>query len=143
MANTLRHTGIVVDDIEKHFELWTNIMGFKVISDNIESGSQIESILGVPNVKVRTVKLRDNLEQVIELLYFETPKSPEKEVVNTNSLGITHIAIKTDSIDTLKDSLLTFGFRCVSEPVLSPNGAVKVGYFALNGTFFLEIVEVL
>ena len=75
MANTLRHTGIVVDDIEKHFELWTNIMGFKVISDNIESGSQIESILGIPNVKVRTVKLSDDLEQVIELLCLYTPKS--------------------------------------------------------------------
>ena len=70
MANTFRHTGIVVDDIEKHLELWTKIMGFKVISDNIESGSQIESILGLPNVKVRTVKLSDDLELVIELLYF-------------------------------------------------------------------------
>ena len=57
MANTLRHTGIVVTDIEKHISLWTVIMGFSVISDNLESGSQIESILGIPDVKVRTVKL--------------------------------------------------------------------------------------
>ena len=143
MANTLRHTGIVVDDIEKHFELWTKIMGFKVISDNVESGFQIDSILGIPDVKVRTVKLSDDLEQVIELLYFETPKSPAKEVIRTNSLGITHVAIKTDSMKKLKESLIDFGFHCVNDPVVSPNGSVKVGYFALDGTFLLEIVEVL
>ena len=68
MANTLRHTGIVVTDIEKHISLWTAIMGFSVISDNLESGSQIESILGIPDVKVRTVKLIDDLKQTIEYL---------------------------------------------------------------------------
>ena len=143
MANTLRHTGIVVTDIEKHISLWTAIMGFSVISDNLESGSQIESILGIPDVKVRTVKLVDDLSQTIELLYFENPKSPTKDKIGTNSLGITHVAIKTDSMKKLKESLINFGFHCVSEPVVSPNGSFKVGYFALDGSFFLEIVEVL
>jgi hypothetical protein len=143
MANTLRHTGIVVTDIEKHISLWTAIMGFSVISDNLESGSQIESILGIPDVKVRTVKLIDDLKQTIELLYFENPKSPTKDKIGTNSLGITHVAVKTDSMTKLKDSLIDFGFHCVNDPVVSPNGSVKVGYFALDGSFFLEIVEVL
>ena len=68
MANTLRHTGIVVTDIEKHISLWTAIMGFSVISDNLESGSQIESILGIPDVKVRTVKLIDDLKFKIPVI---------------------------------------------------------------------------
>ena len=142
MNNTIRHTGIVVLEIEKHKNFWIDIIGFEEISDVIESGNSIEKILGMPNVLVRTIKVKDQLGQVLELLGFINPLPIKNAAVEVNSVGITHVAITTDDFNTLADELSDFGFDKLHDPVLSPDHKFKVAYFNFEDIYFLEVVEV-
>ena len=53
----IRHTGIVVSDIDKALHFYNKLLGFEIVKDMWESGEFIDNILGFQKVKVRTVKM--------------------------------------------------------------------------------------
>ena len=67
----IRHTGLVTKDINKSLFFWTKLIGFKVKSDQIESGKILDKVLGYKNVRVRVIKALDQKSNgMLELLYF-------------------------------------------------------------------------
>ena len=44
---TLRHVGLIVDNIEKSLELYEGIFGFKPRIDQVESGPFYEHLTGI------------------------------------------------------------------------------------------------
>ena len=67
---SIRHTGIVVTDIEKSIDFYRQYFGFEVQKDMIESGEYIDNFCSLEGVKVRTVKMALENGDMIELLDF-------------------------------------------------------------------------
>ena len=57
MIINIRHTGIVVNDLEKMANFYRHL-GFKDESRLVEKGSFIEQVVNIPLVKIEWIKLR-------------------------------------------------------------------------------------
>ena len=140
-VRNIRHTGIVVTDIERSIDFYTNILGFKIEKDLNECGKYIDIFLGLEGVKVRTVKMSLNNSGMIELLYYETHSEKPDETRRINSIGCSHIALTVDNLENMYKKILDCGLTFISPPHKSPDGLAKVAFCKdLDGTY-LELVE--
>ena len=97
-----------------------------------ESGPHIDSMMGLSDVCVTTVKLAAEGGSMVELLKFNSHKDKDKWVGMPFTTGITHIALTLSDIDKAAAKMKDFGVRFPADPQLSPDGKVKVIYaFAL------------
>ena len=94
----IRHSGIVTKNLDKSLKFWCGILKFKIKKDINESGKNLSDIFGLKNVKVRTIKLSDEKNNLIELLYFYNAPKVTKNLFFPYSLGITHISITVKNI---------------------------------------------
>ena len=141
MANTARHVGIVVKDIAKTTDFWTNLIGFKLHIDAIEQFPYIDELLGIPNPGLRTVKLIDENGFIIELLEFANYPAKDNWEGNLAATGLTHIALTVDDLESLTTKLKENNYKFISEIKKSPNGAVKVVFVKGPEGLMLELVE--
>jgi catechol 2,3-dioxygenase-like lactoylglutathione lyase family enzyme len=141
MANTTRHVGIVVKDLAKTTDFWTNLLGFKLQIDAIEQSPYIDELLGIPNPGLRTVKLIDENGFIIELLKFANYPAKDSWEGNLASTGLTHISLTVRDLDSLTSKLKENDYKFISEVKNSPNGAVKVVFVTGPEGLMLELVE--
>jgi catechol 2,3-dioxygenase-like lactoylglutathione lyase family enzyme len=141
MANTTRHVGIVVKDLAKTSEFWVNLIGFRIHADAIEQSPYIDELLGIENPGLRTVKLIDENDFIIELLEFSNYPSQEKWAGNLATTGLTHIALTVNDLETLTAKLKENGYELVSNIKKSPNGLVNVVFVTGPESLILELVE--
>ena len=142
MILNLRHTGIVVYDLEQSLKFYESNFGFKITKRMEETGHFICKILGLENLKVITVKMTINDNQMIELLDFTTHK---KKLLKRfiNDIGPTHIAFTVVDVDKLYYDFSSKGIKFISKPYTSPDGYAKVAFcLAPEGTY-IELVELL
>ena len=141
MKSSIRHTGIVVQDIEKSLTFWTKIMGFNILKKMDESGDYIDKITGLNKVKLETYKLIDKNGNIIELLKFLSHPGKKSWDGSSNSTGITHLALNVDSIEYFLRTFNNFGYINNVNPQISPDGKVKVVYVNGPEGIILELVE--
>ena len=67
----IRHTGLVTKDINKSLQFWNKFLKFKIFKKMDESGKLIDQIMLYKNVRVKTYKLADKNNFLLELLYFK------------------------------------------------------------------------
>jgi catechol 2,3-dioxygenase-like lactoylglutathione lyase family enzyme len=114
MLLNLRHSAIVVRDLNKALNFYKDFLGLKVITTKLEKGKYIESLLGIPNIKVTTVKLgttEKNSLILLELYHFE-------DGMAITLGGFHHISFTVNDIKTLRMFLLGKGIIPISEPQL-------------------------
>ncbi|MCK4325784.1 VOC family protein [bacterium] len=142
MIKNIRHTGIVVKDLEASLHFYRDLLGFRVTKQMEESGSYINNILALRGVKVTTVKMELPDDQMIELLqYHSHPR--ERKPREICDIGIEHIGFTVDDLDSEYDRLTAEGVLFNAPPQLSPDGYAKVTFcIAPEGTF-VELVEVI
>jgi hypothetical protein len=145
MSASLRHVGIVVTKVEDWVSFLTFTLGFQIWIDQIEKGKFISQLLGIPNVEVRTIKLRDAKGGVIELLHFLSPESNQDEYWprEPNSRGITHIAIEVGSINDVLEKLRVEDLFPIGPPQVSDNGGAIVCYLRGPEQVLVELVEII
>lgn len=145
MSSSLRHVGIVVTKLEDWIHFLTLSLGFQIWVDQIEKGKFISQLLGIPNVEVRTIKLRDAKGGVIELLHFLSPKRNHDECWprEPNSQGITHIAIEVDSIYDVLERVKVKDLFPIGPPQVSDNGGAIVCYLRGPEQVLVELVEII
>ena len=141
MINGVRHIGIVVNDIENAIKFWVNLLGFKVVIDQIEEGEFIDKLLGLNNVSVRTVKLGAQDGSLVELLYFISHKSLPTWDGNAYKTGLTHIALNVKDISSTVSILELNGYNQVNRYQNSLNGKVLVCYVQGFEGLLIELVE--
>jgi len=135
----IRHTGIVVSDIDKSLHFYNELLGFKIVKDMREVGPFVDKILGLSGVSVRTIKM-DAGGSLIELLYFKShPVGSQPRSIT--SLGCTHIALTVDNLDDCFKMLKEANTFFVSEPQVSPDGNAKVAFCKDPDGTFIELVE--
>lgn len=141
MNMRLRHVGIVVKDLRYCERFWTDLMGFKVITRLEESGDYIEDIIDLKSVVLTTVKLKDDNDNIIELLKFHSHKNLHNPTVKPFSYGITHIALDVENLNLKLKEFNDFGLKAPMEGVNPPNSNVKVKYVRGPENILLELVE--
>ena len=142
MIKDIRHTGIVVFDLDRSMHFYMEKLGFKVLKRMNESGSFIDQILGLENIEVTTVKMVIKNNQMIELLDFTMNKKVMKEK-NINDIGPTHLAFTVDDVDKMYSDFIGDGIEFISNPKISPDGYAKVAFCKAPEGTFIELVELL
>ena len=137
-----RHAGIVVSDIKKSLNFYKNMLGLKVVKDAIEVGTFIDSIQGLKNVKVNTVKMVAEDGGMIELLYFHShPEKPRERPFT--EIGASHVAFTVDNLDDEYERLLKHNIKFNCKPMVSPDGFAKVSFCRDPDGTLIELVEIL
>lgn len=143
MISAIRHTGLVVADLERALHFWCNALGFKAVKQMDESGPHIDAMMGLQDVRVTTAKLAAPDGNLIELLHFHShPDRPQWDG-KPYSTGFTHIALTVEDLDQLVTKLALEGVRFPAPPQFSPDGYAKVIYAQGPEGVLLELVEVL
>ena len=143
MISAIRHTGLVVADLERSLLLWCNVLGFKLVKQMDESGPHIDAMLGLRDVRVTTAKLAAPDGNLIELLHFLSHPDQPRWNGKPYSTGFTHIALTVEDLDKLVIRLTQEGVSFPAPPQCSPEGFVKVIYGKGPEGVLLELVEIL
>ena len=128
MTIKIRHTGLVVSNLERALIFWRDIIGFTVERKGVD---------------LTTVKMSDHSGAIIELLHFKSHPDEEKWMGQPFSTGFTHIALTVDDIDRQCQKLRDFGVQFPAEPQYSPDGLVRVIYCTAPEGILLELVQVI
>lgn len=143
MISSIRHTGLVVSDLDRALAFWTGLMNFKVVRQMDESGPHIDAMMGLEGVRVTTAKLTAPDGGMLELLHFKSHSDKPSWNGTPFSTGFTHIALSVSNLDELCSKLVDAGASFPAPPQYSPDGAVKVIYCRGPEGILLELVEVL
>ncbi len=137
----IRHTGIVVSNMETSLRFYRDILGMAVWEDATTEGAYIESLTAVPGARIWTVKLRTRDGGSIELLkYLNRPEETPPRVQSCH-LGCNHVALQVENLDGLYWKLLHEGIEFHAPPSVSPTGRFKVAYCRDPEGVILELVE--
>jgi catechol 2,3-dioxygenase-like lactoylglutathione lyase family enzyme len=143
MITQIRHTGLVVANLEAALHFWRDVLGFRVARQMEEAGPHIDAMMGLKDVRVTTVKLTAPDERMIELLHFHSHPDRSAWTGTPHSTGFTHVAMTVDDLDAACEKLAKAGVTFEAPPQRSPDGAVKVTYGKGPEGILLELVEVL
>lgn len=136
---SIRHFGIVVKDLEDSLFFYENLLGFKVFKKMKESGPEISTFLGINNVEVTTVKMKNQFNQMIELLSY-TKQTNNNDVV-INQLGPTHVALSVSNLDDLYQNFKNQNIEFISSPIITNDKFAKVAFCKAPEGTFIELVE--
>jgi catechol 2,3-dioxygenase-like lactoylglutathione lyase family enzyme len=137
----IRHSGIVVSDLDASLKFYRDLLGFKATKTLQEKGPYLNNILVLKEAAVTTVKMAADDGNQIELLFFgpDTKPAPNKKL---DEVGLTHLAFTVSDLDSLYSRLVAEGVVFNSAPQLSPDGYAKVAFCQDPDGVFLELVEV-
>ena len=141
MITQIRHTGLVVADLEGALRFWRDLLGFKVEKQMDESGIHIDAMMDLKNVLVTTVKMTAPEGGMLELLHFKSHPDIPVWLGQPYSTGFTHIAMSVGNMDMAFKKLTDAGVVFPAPPQYSPDGAVKVIYCKGPEGVLLELVE--
>ena len=107
------HIGICVTDLERSIEFYRDRLGFQYLSRIHVTGEPSDTLLSLTGVDLHAAYLeRDGLR--IELLYYESPKSPAAERPHPmNETGWTHLSLRVSDLAGLVAELRDRGVRVV------------------------------
>ena len=143
MITQIRHTGLVVADLDAALHFWCDLLGFTVARQMDESGLHIDAMMGLKDVRLTTSKLTAPEGGMIELLYFHSHPDRPTWTGTPHSTGFTHVAMTVKDIDNFCETLKKEGVIFFAPPQLSPDGKVKVTYCRGPEGVLLELVEIL
>jgi catechol 2,3-dioxygenase-like lactoylglutathione lyase family enzyme len=143
MITGIRHTGLVVADLERALHFWRDLLGFRITRQMEESGPHLDAMMGLEGVALTTVKLAAPDGSLIELLHFQSHPDRPSWAGTPYSTGFTHIALTVADLDSTCGKLAQAGVGIFAPPQRSPDGTVKVTYCQGPEGVLLELVEVL
>lgn len=141
MILATRHTGIVVNDLERCLHFWRDTMGLEVVVDAWEEGEFIDTVQHLTGVKLHMIKLAAPDGTLIELLKDENhpgeapPKRPLCE------RGIRHVAFTVADVEESFRVLRDAGCEVLSKPISSPAGNARLFFARDPEGNLLEIVQ--
>ena len=69
MIKQIRHTGIVVRDLQRAIRFYEGL-GFSLWKRELETGAFLEQVVGITGAKIETAKLKAPCGSMIELLQY-------------------------------------------------------------------------
>jgi len=141
-VRNIRHFGIVVRDMERSLAFYRDLLGMEIRNRKEERGPYLDTLLGVKNGEILTVKLSSGGgSSLLELIEFSSPKDTDPRSLAVNSVGPTHIALSVGDLGALMAALKKKGTRFLSEPIASPDGKVRLVFCRDPDGNLVELVE--
>ena len=136
----IRHTGIVVNDMEKALHFYRDTLGLKIKRKMNETGEYIDNLSALEGVRVKTIKMAADDGNLIELLYYEShPREPvARDICDA---GYSHISFTVDNLDHEYDRLEIMGIEFSCAPQISPDGKARVAFCRDPEGNYIELVE--
>ena len=137
----IRHTGLVTKNIKKSLLFWTKYLNFEIHKEMNEEGDLIDKIMLYKDVKLKTFKLKDKNNNLLELLYFKNPPKNKFLNIKPYTNGFTHISVTVKNIDTIYKNLIKKKIKFNSKPQKSSDGNVLMTYCRTPEGAYLELVQ--
>ena len=141
MRSSIRHIGLVVNDLNQAVDFWKKVMGFEEFIKLDESGDKIDAMIGLKNINLTTIKMKDKRGEIIELLKFKSHKDKVSWDGKPYSTGLTHIALNVESVEEIIEKIRFFGIQNSNKIIISEDSSVKVTYVNGPEGLLLELVE--
>lgn len=139
---SIRHAGIVVNDLEKSLKFYRDLLGLKVKTRAVELGDYIDQMNGKTGILVTTVKMSaDEGSTLVELLKFDWPEVKPEKATGPFKIGPTHIAFTVANLEEVYRDLLANGVHFNCPPIIPPNGKAKVTFCQDPDGTLIELVE--
>jgi catechol 2,3-dioxygenase-like lactoylglutathione lyase family enzyme len=142
MLRELRHTGLVVSDLERSLQLYRDTLGFEVVRTNDTDSEFFGRLLNVPGAHLLIAFLQPpGGGHLIELIQYASPAGDKMEW-QSNSVGAAHLAIEVDDLDAALPRLREKGVSVPGEVMTVAEGqraGVKVAYARDPDGIFLEL----
>jgi catechol 2,3-dioxygenase-like lactoylglutathione lyase family enzyme len=150
MIRAVDHLNLVVSHLERSVRFYTELLGFTETRRAHLEGEWIESIVGLKGIQADVAYiLAPEGEPRLELLCYTSPQGkaiPANSIANT--IGLRHIALRVDDIQTVSKRLKDAGVKFISEPVIVPTGIIAhdaghktLCYFLDPDGILLELAE--
>ena len=145
--NSVAQVSMVVSDMDRSIDFYSNVLTFEKVSDVKISGTEIEHLEGLLGVRMRVVRMRLG-DEFLELTEFLTPRGraiPDDS--RSNDRWFQHIAIITSHMDRAYQRLREHKLRYASTapqvlPAYLTNAAgIRAFYFRDPDDHFLEILQ--
>lgn len=138
--------GITVSNMDRSTRFYSEVLGFKKISDQEYSGEAYEKLEGLFGLNMRVVRMQLG-EEVIELTDYLTSGGRSIPMdARPNDLFFQHIAIVVSDMDKAYEQLRKFNVEYVStEPqtlpaTIAPAAGIKAFYFHDPDNHNLELI---
>ena len=109
----LTHIGLCVSELERSLRFYRDGLGFRLRSHFEVAGEPTDTLLQLEGVDLHAVYLeRDGTR--IELLHYRSPGHVAGETPRAlNRVGLTHLSLRVDDLDTTLAALVAAGARIV------------------------------
>jgi catechol 2,3-dioxygenase-like lactoylglutathione lyase family enzyme len=141
----INHTGITVTDLDKSIKFYTEVLGMELLGPptDWDRRPEVAKGVGVPGAVARFAMLRLGNGE-IELVQYQTPKSPVDKPMPQNTIGPQHLCFLVKDVDAEMKELEAKGVKFFGLPIMDLEGPTK----GSRGVFFydpdgiaLEIIE--
>ena len=150
MIVSVDHINLVVSDLERSVDFYTNVLGFRETQRAELEGEWIETIIGLKTVKASVAYVVSPAGQPrLELLQYHSPIGDGFQANSIpNTLGLRHLALSVDNIDSAVHRLREAGTELLSRPVVVPTDVIQhstgqkiLCYFHDPDGILLELTE--
>ncbi len=127
MIVSVDHINLVVSDLERSVDFYTNVLGFRETQRAELEGEWIETIIGLKTVKASVAYVVSPAGQPrLELLQYHSPIGDGFQANSIpNTLGLRHLALSVDNIDSAVQRLREAGTELLSRPVIVPTDVIQ------------------
>jgi len=137
----IRHTGIVVNDLEQALRFYLDLLGLREVKRMEESGDYLDRITALKQAHVTTVKLAADDGNLIELLHFESNTLFSEKNIHCSAIGAYHVAFTVNDVDKTYAFFKKKGVKFNSAPQYSPDGHAKVAFCRDPDGNYIELVQ--
>jgi catechol 2,3-dioxygenase-like lactoylglutathione lyase family enzyme len=138
--------GITVKEMDRSLKFYTEVLGFKKVSDNEYKGEDFEKLEGIFGLNIRVVRLQLGDESIDLTDYLTTGGRSIPEDAKSNDLSFQHIAIVVSDMDKAFEQVKKFNVEFVStSPQTLPKSipaaeGIKAFYFHDLDNHNLELI---
>ncbi|MCH2131867.1 MAG: VOC family protein [Pirellulaceae bacterium] len=142
VVKAIRHTGIVVSDMQASLHFYRDLLGLEVWADFKDDSQMVGDVTGVPGANIWMIKLKAEDGVSIELLQYLSHPQPVPEPRRAYDVGCNHVALQVDDLDALHEKMLAEGIEFNVAPTISSEGFAKITYCRDPEGVLIELVEI-
>jgi len=142
MITGVHHVGVIVSDLEKALEFYTDVLGGKLLFRDEAGPEYLEKGVGIKNASAKMAVLKVG-PATLELIEYLNPRT-KAEGLRPCDVGTFHLAFEVDDIDKTMEELKKRGIKFTSAPNVVEGGEFKGwvwAYFKDPDGHQLEVVE--